>query len=327
MSKATWDEEVEFEDTNPEELPASGMELNPQALPEDKLKYETSASEDEEPKEEESKENTDSGAIDEIKYKLSQYDKLRRQNFAQSQQMRSLMAERNEFQQKLAAQYETNLNFVKENLDSRLAITKAKLGVAIEAGNTDEIAEINTEIATIAAEIRDISREREEWDFSKKRNEEENQQYQEHIKVSNNKNLNWFYSNPEFNPQNPKYDKHLQREFINYAKEIDNELSQQGKSHVIGTPEYYDYFENVMDIYRREKGGETAPLKKQANNFNPVAPVSRGSTGSSSVRGKSKNSVYITPEEARINKLWGITPEEHVKFTREWKDKDFEMEY
>jgi hypothetical protein len=327
MSKATWDEEVEFEDTHPEELSQSAMAPNPQAEQDDKLKYETHEEVGEELKEAEQKETNDNIGIEEIKYKLSQYDKLRRQNFAQSQQMRSLMAERNEFQQKLAAQYETNLNFVKENLDSRLGMAKAKLGVAIEAGNTDEIAEINTEIATIAAEIRDISKEREEWDFSKKRNEEENQQYQEYIKASNSKNLNWFHSNPEFNPQNPKYDKHLQREFINYAKEIDNELTNQGKSHVIGTPEYYDYFENVMDIYRREKGGENAPLKKQANNFNPVAPVSRGSTGSSSVRGKSKNSVYITPEEARINKLWGITPEEHVKFTREWKDKDFEMEY
>jgi chromosome segregation ATPase len=319
MSKATWDEEVEFEEK--EEAPSNEMVVNPEAE-EDKVEYDVTENDD---KEEAGAEDVNAEEVEKIKQKIKAYDKLRRQNFAQLEQLRRLKAERDHFQTKALEQYETNLNHNEGLLDNKLKIAKAKLEIAVDSNDSSSIAEANAEIATVTGEIRDLNKHRQEWNFSKEQEKQQLNQEAEESKRSNDQNINWLQSNPEFNPQNPSYNKKLYREFINHAKEVDEDLAERGEAYKIGTQEYYDYFENLMDNYRASNRGQTRSSSKPS--YNPVAPISRGNTSGSARMGKGKNTVSISTEEARINKLWGITPKEHVEFTKNWKDKDFEMEY
>ncbi len=334
MSKATWDEEVEFEDKNAPDVNNDNMVLNPKGEEEEEVEwlFDENPKDHTEEEEEEKKEDQLAPKIDEIKYKLKAYEKLRRQNHAQSELMRRLKAERDHFQAKAFEQYESNLAYNEGLIQNKLEIAKAQLELAIEEGQAAEVAEKNIEIASLTSDLREQARIKENWENSKAQEDNLLAARQKAQETTNNQNINWFYSNPEFNPQNPSFDKKLQKEFISYAKEIDEELINQGKGAVIGSPEYYDYFENIMDSYRNKaragSGPEAVESRKvtRGKSFNPVSPVSRGNTAGGLATKKSKTSVYISPEEARINKLWGITPKEHVEFSREWSDKDFEME-
>jgi hypothetical protein len=332
MSKATWDEEVEFED-KPSELNVSDqMVENPQEQKEEEVEYKVKDETEESKEEETHLEGEDiNPKIDEIKYKLKEYEKLRRQNYAQSELMRRLKAERDHFQAKAFEQYESNLAHNEGLLENKLRLAKARLELAMEENDSATVSDLNLEIAELTSDMREFKKEKEQWNSLKEEESAKKEYLQAKEKERGDQNLNWFYSNPEFNPQNPNFDKKLQKEFINYARQIDEELINQGKGAVIGSQEYYDYFENVMDSYRasRSKNSLVDDTKKTGAkaSFNPVAPVSRGNTGAAASPSSAKKGVvHISPEEARINKLWGITPKEHVEFTQGWKDKDFEME-
>lgn len=139
------------------------------------------------------------------------------------------------------------------------------------------------------------------------------QTYPDYEQPENEELTNWYENNPWADPNTPEFSPRLRQEVDAIAAEFEETLKYNRMSHLIGTAEYFDSINNIMnskygvgqqhqeqDSYEYE---EPAPTVYK-NNYN-VAPVSRnGSSMADQYAAKNpqttRNSVALTEDEYKI---------------------------
>ena len=117
-----------------------------------------------------------------------------------------------------------------------------------------------------------------------------------------NENLvNWVHKTPWANPNKREFNQRMVNDVAAYSVILDNQLEDSGRSHLIGTPQYFKTIDKYVD--NRYFKNKSPVLAKSSHS---VAPV-KSSAGSSPV---SKN-YNLTEAEKRMAKNFGMSQKEY----------------
>jgi hypothetical protein len=235
-----------------------------------------------------------------------------------------------ETQRKLQENEEAKSAYYQENLDTREQSILSELKTAKEEGDIDKEIMLSKALADVssAKSTYDLYKSQQQSEYKKSPidiepnygqhyQEPYEQNYQDVYEQPENEELaNWYENNPWADPNAPEFSPRLRQEVDAIAAEFEETLKYNKMAHLIGTPEYFDSINNIMNSrygieqpQRREQENDFYEYEEPAretykSNYN-VAPVSRnGSSMADQYAAKNpqttRNSVALTEDEYKI---------------------------
>lgn len=267
--------------------------------------------------------------VERIKKNLKENDKLRRMTYAQAEKIRQMEAENLQLKNLAGQTFEDNVIHSGVRLEEDMQKAKAEAAIAMKENDTYAIVEAQAKIAKIAADISNFERWKEGYQGQQEAAADHNAALEPQLDLERQQGIvEWIHTQPDLNENSPYYNPQLTYIMGNIASNIDAELWQQGNQHLIGTSDYFDLFDKVVDEQRKiinsqnSQGnfGMNSPqrLVQTVNRGRPEVkskgyshPVTRGNISGSGEGGA--KTVRLTSEEVDFAKSIGVSPKSFLK--------------
>jgi hypothetical protein len=224
------------------------------------------------------------------------------------------LAEENEQLRQMASQSSEAVNLFREDsIEHRRELVKKKLLEARENGDLQLEVDANFEMGLIAAELKDVQKQKIENEYWQRKNQEDQQraahiQQQQQYAQPNHpprEALEWMDKNPWFNKNHPEYDRELAEEVSIYSDGLEEKYKRAGLSHQILGQNYLNEINRFVNKTRGEINNQgqrrQIPMKTSRT---PVSQA-RGNAGRPAPKGKPGES--LTPAQKGLAESMGIT--------------------
>jgi hypothetical protein len=241
------------------------------------------------------------------------------------------LAAENEQLRQMASQSSEAVNLFREDsIERRRDLAKKKYFEARENGDLSLEADASFELAEIAAELKEVQKQKIETEYWNKKAQEDRQnaermQQQAYAQpqVPTHDVEAWFNKNTWALPNHPDYDADAAEELGIYADGLENRYRAAGMQHLIGSQQYLAEINRFVAKARVTPNSQTQ--RRQIPMKTSRTPVSqaRGNSGRPATRGKPGDS--LSEAQKDMARRQGVSYETYEKWVKEDRAEHADM--